>query len=129
MKDALNIFLSFLFELKFITTLPVLRAYTFSYNICCCIQVLPLAREFLQLVLRTNLMFFYFEGSSYASKAHIFSERFRECNGRILILLSIVYLQAFIIISQNVLQAFGMSSLASHQIKDLGKELNIYIDK
>lgn len=26
--------------------------------------MLPLAREFLQLVLRTNLMFFYFEGKS-----------------------------------------------------------------
>ena len=87
-----------------------------------------MAREFLQLVLRTNLMFFYFEGYSYASKAHIFNGSFSECLGRILIVLSFVFLQAYIIISQNVQQAFGMSSLENHRIKGLGKELD-YIYK
>ncbi|XP_039045480.1 peroxisome biogenesis factor 10-like [Hibiscus syriacus] len=32
---------------------------------CCCIQMLPIARELLQWVLRANLMFFYFEGLYY----------------------------------------------------------------
>ncbi|XP_039006062.1 peroxisome biogenesis factor 10-like isoform X1 [Hibiscus syriacus] len=32
---------------------------------CCCIQMLPIAREFLQWALRANLMFFYFEGLYY----------------------------------------------------------------
>lgn len=31
----------------------------------CYIQLLPFAREFLQLLLRTNLMFFYFEGDHF----------------------------------------------------------------
>lgn len=32
--------------------------------------MLPLAREFLQVVLRTNLMFFYFEGDPYGFENH-----------------------------------------------------------
>ena len=34
------------------------------------VQMLPVARECLQLVIRANLMFFYFEGGSFISEAH-----------------------------------------------------------
>ncbi|PWA70222.1 Peroxisome biogenesis factor 10 [Artemisia annua] len=37
---------------------------------CCLMQVLPLASEFLELLLRANLMFFYFEGLYYHILKH-----------------------------------------------------------
>lgn len=46
-----------------------------------CIQVLPIARELLQLVLRANLMLFYFEGYSYLSEVYIQQQKSKEGPG------------------------------------------------
>ena len=48
-----------------------------------CIQVLPIARELLQLVLRANLMLFYFEGYSYLSQVYILLQKSKEGPGEV----------------------------------------------
>lgn len=69
--------------------------------LCSSSQVLPLAREFFMLILRANLMFFYFEGYSLLPlDAHFeFScFKFQESSG----ICKSCFWQVFIIISQNV---------------------------
>lgn len=80
-------------------------------------QMLPLAREFLQLVLRTNLMFFYFEGKSLC-----FVNKYATCEGvqKFLKLKIPCFLQDYITTYQNVQRVFAMCSSENQWINVLG---------
>ncbi|KAG5555921.1 hypothetical protein RHGRI_006539 [Rhododendron griersonianum] len=91
------------------------------------ILMLPLAREFLQVVLRTNLMFFYFEGLYYHISKHAAGIRYlfigKQVNQRPRYqILGVFLLIQLCIIAAECLRHTNLSSIASsvHQTS-LGK--------